>query len=36
MHIRKARPDDFPQLGPVLVDMGFVEDEAALAERFSS
>lgn len=34
MRVRPARPDDFPQLRPMLLDMGFVEDEAALAARF--
>lgn len=34
MHLRKARPEDFPQLKPMLLDMGFVENEAALEQRF--
>lgn len=34
MHIRKARPGDFHLLRPMLLDMGFVEDEAALQQRF--
>lgn len=34
MHTRPARPDDFAALKPMLLDMGFVEDEAALERRF--
>ncbi|MBZ9713215.1 GNAT family N-acetyltransferase [Deinococcus multiflagellatus] len=32
--IRPLRPADFAQVRPMLLDMGFVDDEAALAERF--
>lgn len=32
--VRTARPADFPALRPMLLDMGFVEDEVALAARF--
>lgn len=34
VNIRRACPEDFPQLKPMLLDMGFVEDETSLAERF--
>lgn len=34
MQIRRARPDDLQQVKPMLLDMGFVEDEAALERRF--
>jgi len=34
--VRPARPADFPALRPMLFDMGFVEDEEALAARFPS
>ncbi|WP_227978430.1 hypothetical protein [Deinococcus terrestris] len=34
MLTREARPDDFARLRPMLLDMGFVEDEAALEARF--
>ncbi|WP_198170519.1 GNAT family N-acetyltransferase [Deinococcus arboris] len=32
--VRPLDPTDFAQLRPMLLDMGFVEDEAALAARF--
>lgn len=32
--IRPLMPGDFEQVRPMLLNMGFVEDEAALAERF--
>ena len=32
--IRPLRPADFPQALPMLLDMGFVDDETALKERF--
>lgn len=32
--VRPATPTDFSALRPMLLDMGFVEDEAALAARF--
>ncbi|GMA13693.1 GNAT family N-acetyltransferase [Deinococcus metallilatus] len=32
--LRPATPADFPALRPMLLDMGFVEDEEALAARF--
>lgn len=32
--VRPAVPADFPALRPMLLDMGFVEDEQALARRF--
>lgn len=34
MRVRFAVPSDFPALKPMLLDMGFVEDEAALKARF--
>jgi GNAT superfamily N-acetyltransferase len=34
MRVRSAVPADFPALKPMLMDMGFVEDEAALEARF--
>lgn len=34
--VRPATPADFPALRPMLLDMGFVEDGEALAERFPS
>ncbi|BDP42172.1 aminoglycoside acetyltransferase [Deinococcus aetherius] len=34
--VRPATPADFPALRPMLLDMGFVEDETALAARFPS
>ncbi|CAM3784093.1 GNAT family N-acetyltransferase [Deinococcus frigens] len=36
MHVRPATPADFPALKPMLLDMGFVEDESALERRFPS
>ncbi|WP_245618996.1 GNAT family N-acetyltransferase [Deinococcus marmoris] len=36
MHVRPAVPTDFPALKPMLLDMGFVEDGAALEARFPS
>ncbi|OLV18790.1 GNAT family N-acetyltransferase [Deinococcus marmoris] len=36
MHVRPAVPADFPALKPMLLDMGFVDDEAALEARFPS
>lgn len=34
MHIRQAQATDFIQLKPMLLDMGFVDEEGALAQRF--
>ena len=34
--VRPATPADFPALLPMLLDMGFVDDEEALAARFPS
>ncbi|ANE43800.1 GNAT family N-acetyltransferase [Deinococcus puniceus] len=34
--IRAARPADFEQLKPMLLDMGFVDDESGLARRFAA
>lgn len=34
--VRPAVPGDFPQLLPMLLDMGFVDSEEALAARFPS
>lgn len=34
LSVRPTRPADFPALQPMLLDMGFVEDEAALEARF--
>lgn len=36
LSVRPATPADFPALRPMLLDMGFVEDEEALARRFPS
>ncbi|WP_415788857.1 hypothetical protein [Deinococcus saxicola] len=36
MHVRPAVPADFLALKPMLLDRGFVEDEAALEARFPS
>lgn len=35
MDIRRAQPDDFPYLKPMLLDMGFVDHPAALETRFA-
>ncbi|WP_229783756.1 GNAT family N-acetyltransferase [Deinococcus sedimenti] len=32
--VRPLTPSDFPQVRPMLLDMGFVEDETELAARF--
>ncbi|GGN32141.1 hypothetical protein [Deinococcus daejeonensis] len=32
--LRPLTPSDFPRVRPMLLDMGFVEDEAELAARF--
>lgn len=34
MHVRPAVAADFPALKPMLLDMGFVDDEVALETRF--
>ena len=34
VNVRPLTPNDFEQIRPMLIDMGFVEDETALAERF--
>jgi len=34
MLVRSGVPSDFPALRPMLLNMGFVEDEAALEVRF--
>lgn len=34
MLVHSGVPSDFPALRPMLLDMGFVEDEAALEDRF--
>ena len=33
--IRQAQPGDFPQLRPMFLDMGFVDDETRLEARFA-
>ena len=34
LHMRPLTPADFEQARPMLLNMGFVEDETALAARF--